>query len=85
MSVQTVATNQTYTIGNKTYKVETYVNDEKLEKPVPLVAIPMMSDYNWQLMCLQDRKENPELYAEFEDVQQTIKKLEKWLSENKPQ
>lgn len=50
----------------------------------PLANIPMMSDYKWQLSCLNDRLEHPEEYEGTEDVQQTIAELRKWLAEHTP-
>ncbi|MGN0546474.1 MAG: hypothetical protein ACI4I3_04005 [Acutalibacteraceae bacterium] len=51
---------------------------------VPLVDIPMMSDYKWQLDCLISRIEHREIYETLlhEDVDATINKLKKWLAEN---
>lgn len=48
---------------------------------VPLITMPEDSDYRWQLGALQDRLINPEKYIDNEDLQQTIKKLTKWLLE----
>ena len=51
---------------------------------VPLVDIPMMSEYKWQLDCLNDRIKNREIYETLlhEDVDAEIEKLKKWLAEN---
>ncbi len=70
----------TYKIDNKEFPVTGYVklNDNF----VPLVDIPSMSDYKWQLMCLQDRLEHPEKYQNREDVEATIERLKKWLEEH---
>ena len=51
---------------------------------VPLVDLPMMSDYAWQLGALKSRLEHPEVYAQFEDVEETVARLHQWLAENKP-
>lgn len=53
---------------------------------VPLVDIPSMSDYKWQLDCLNDRITNREIYETLlhEDVDAEIEKLKKWLAEHKP-
>ncbi len=49
---------------------------------VPLITMPEDSDYRWQLGALQDRLIKPENYIDYEDIQQTINKLIKWLSEH---
>ncbi len=49
-----------------------------------LPVIETMSDYKWQLMCLNDRLEHPEYYEKDEDVPATIKRLKKWLAEHSP-
>ena len=51
---------------------------------VPLVDLPMMSDYTWQLGALKSRLEHPEVYAQFEDVEETVARLHQWLAENEP-
>lgn len=50
---------------------------------IPVLNIKQMSDYQWQLNCLNDRLEHPEKYADSENVEETIKHLRKWLEENK--
>ncbi len=43
-------------------------------------VIETMSDYKWQLNCLNSRLKNPEKYREGgEDVEATIAKLRQWL------
>ena len=46
---------------------------------MPIVNIPMMSDYEWQLECLNDRLEHPEKYADSENVPQVIEQLKHWF------
>lgn len=42
-----------------------------------------MTDYKWQLNCLNDRIEHPEKYKGVdEDVDETIAELRKWLAEH---
>lgn len=49
---------------------------------LPLVDVPMMSGYKWQLRALEDRLENPEKYqAVGEDVEEAIAQLREWLEE----
>lgn len=50
---------------------------------VPLLDIPMMTDYQWQMNCLKRRIEHPEYYEATEDASVTIARLEKWLDEHK--
>ena len=50
---------------------------------IPLLDIPMMSDYKWQLGCLKSRLEHPENYADSENVEEVILKLHQWLEDNK--
>lgn len=79
--------------GNK-YEVERHVknvNDKAITVPEgtrgasPVIKFPMMSDYKWQLSCLEDRLERPEKYADTEDVPATTAELRKWLAEHAPQ
>lgn len=51
----------------------------KLGFEAPILDIPMMSDYEWQLSALRSRKEHPELYEEIEDVKAAITRIETWL------
>lgn len=48
---------------------------------VPLVDLPMMSNYEWQMRNLQDRLEHPEVYREIlvEDVEAVCAGLREWL------
>ena len=68
-------TAETCTIAGTTYTVEEYAQG------VPVIELKMMSDYKWQLRCLQSRLQHPELY-DGEDVQQTTAKLVQWLKEH---
>ena len=54
---------ETMEVCGRNYPVIGYEEDETLGT-VPLLDIPMMSDYNWQLRPLQSRLKNPELYRE---------------------
>ncbi len=79
----------TYNVGGKDYKVEGYikVNNTGTGEQffAPLVDIPMMSDYRWQLNCLKSRLEHPEIYAADEDVPAVIERLKRWLAEHTPE
>lgn len=50
----------------------------------PLLDIPMMSDFTWQLGALEDRLKDPEGYAQRlgEDVAAKIAHLRQWLREH---
>ena len=79
----------TYNVGGKDYKVEGYIkaNDTETGEQffVPLVDIPVMSDYKWQLICLKSRLEHPESYEATEDVPAVIERLKRWLAEHTPE
>lgn len=49
----------------------------------PVVDIPMVSDYKWQLDCLESRLRHPEYYAEHEDMAAVIEGLKRYLEENR--
>ena len=73
----------TMEIGGRTYPVVGYVARESTGQKVPLVDIPQMSDYKWQLQALQDRLEHPEKYLALgEDVEAVIASLRQWLKEH---
>lgn len=72
---------QTMKVGTQDYPITGYVKSKRFGV-VPVVDIPMMSDYTWQQLCLQSRLEHPERYAELEDVEATIAQLRKWLEEH---
>lgn len=69
-------------IGGKEYKVLEIIKDKRSGITAPLVDMPMMSDYEWQKGCLEDRLKNPAKYAEIEDVDAAIERLKKWLAEH---
>ena len=75
---------ETYNINGQDFPIVGYykVNGQT----VPLVDIPPMSDYKWQLDCLNDRIKNREIYETLlhEDVDAEIEKLKKWLAEHRP-
>ena len=75
---------ETYNINGQDFPIVGYykVNGQT----VPLVDIPSMSDYKWQLDCLISRIEHREIYETLlhEDVDAEIEKLKKWLAEHKP-
>lgn len=58
------------------------VSAESSVKTVQIPRLKMMSDYKWQLNCLNDRLEYPEKYADSENVEETIEHLRKWLTEH---
>lgn len=50
---------------------------------VPVIDLNQMSDYQWQLGCLNDRLEHPEKYAAIgEDVEKAVARLRAWLKEH---
>lgn len=56
---------------------------QKQTVSIPVLDIPQMSDYKWQLNCLKSRLEHPEIYADSENVEKVIADLCQWLEENK--
>lgn len=78
----------TYTISGREYKVEEYVKvknkDTQEQYLLPLVDIPMVSDYKWQSDALESRLEHPEWYEKDENVSEVIERLKAWLSEHTP-
>lgn len=77
---------ETMEIGGRAFPVVGYVDRESTGEKVPLVDIPMMSDYKWQLTSLQSRLDHPEWYATIgEDVEATIAQLRRWLEEHSEQ
>jgi len=70
---------ETMKIGGRSYPIVGTVNS-KAFGAVPLVDIPMMSDYRWQQKALQDRLEHSEKYRLIgEDVEETISQLREWM------
>lgn len=51
---------------------------------VPLLDVPMMSDFKWQLTALEGRLKDREMYAKVfgEDVEAVIADLLQWLWEH---
>lgn len=78
----------TYTISGRKYKVEEYVKvknkDTQEQYLLPLVDIPMVSDYKWQSDALESRLKHPEWYEKDENVSEVIERLKAWLSEHTP-
>ncbi len=71
----------TYNINGTEYPVKNYLETDF--GCFPEVEIKMMSDYKWQLMCLNDRLKNPDKYRkQGENVEEAIERLEKWLTEH---
>lgn len=66
-------------INGVKYPVTGYAEHENLGV-FPVVDMPIMSNYNWKMNCLQDRLKNRELYAQFEDVDAAILRLQNWLN-----
>ncbi len=78
----------TYTISGREYKVEEYVKiknkDTQEQYLLPLVDIPMASDYKWQSDALESRLKHPEWYEKDENVSEVMERLKAWLSEHTP-
>ena len=89
LSPESINKPSVYEISGKEFKIEGYTisrNTETNERIfIPVVDIPMVSDYKWQLDCLNDRLNHPEKYEDTEDVPATIERIKKWLEEHTPQ
>lgn len=80
--------NQTNTaeICGKIYDVSECVIVSKREESekktkLPIVSIPYLSDYKYQLIALKSRLEYPECYEETENISEAKEDLKKWLLE----
>lgn len=72
---------KTMKVGQREYPIIGYVETKQMGT-LPLVDIPMMSDYKWHLLSLNSRLKNPEMYrAAGEDVEATIAQLRETLAQ----
>ena len=70
----------TYPIGGKEYPV---IGLSRFKgQAVPVVDVPVMSDFRWQLNALKSRLQRPDLYEKQEYVPHTVNKLRHWLIQN---
>ena len=70
----------TYPIGGKEYPV---IGLSRFKgQAVPVVDVPVMSDFRWQLNALKSRLQRPALYEKQEHVPHTVDKLRHWLIRN---
>lgn len=49
----------------------------------PILEVPQVSDYRWQLEALESRLQHPEYYENREDMAAVIEGLKKYLEENR--
>lgn len=75
---------EVYRLAGKEYPVSAHVKFQG-GGSVPLVDLPMMSDYRWQQGCLESRLRHPEVYAKFENVEETVARLRQWLADHAPE
>lgn len=54
-------------------------NGQPTGQTLPVVDVPMVSDYIWQLNALNDRLQHPERYEQDENLPETINRLKSWL------
>ncbi len=71
---------QTYEINGKEFKITGYVklkdkHGNSSDEIVPVINIPQISDYEYQLMNLKSRIEHPEYYEASENVSEVMKRL----------
>lgn len=71
-----------YIVGEKEWDV---IGWEAIEGVgvFPILDLPMVSDYKWQLEALESRLRHPEHYEGTEDVAAAIGRLRKYLEENR--
>ena len=72
-----------FEFGGKQHPVSGYAKDET-GREIPVVDIPVLSDYDWQRSCLESRLRHPEVYEPYEDVEAAIAKLRAWREEHEP-
>lgn len=75
-----------YRIGCKEFEITGKIkllneSGEPTGEAIPIVDIPQMSDYKYQLMTLNDRIEHPERYEANENVLEVMDKIKRWLLE----
>lgn len=83
-------TDNTYNLLGKDYpisgQIEVRDSEDNVVGYLPLVDIPMTSDYKWQLTCLKDRLDCPDVYSDIDDnVHDAVCRLKNWLEEHKTQ
>ena len=75
---------ETYSVGGREFPVVGHAKvmnrNREVVGTIPIVDIPQVSDYQWQLDCLNDRLQHPEKYAPSEDVEEHIAQLRQWLA-----
>ena len=69
-------------IGGRAYPILAGIRSEIVGGFVPLVDLPLMSDYRWQVKALEHRLAHRENYEGHEDVDSVIAYLRRWLSDN---
>lgn len=78
---------ETYSVGGREFPIvgQAKMIDQNREVvgTIQIADIPQVSDYKWQLDCLNDRLQHPEKYAPFEDVEEHIAQLRQWLATHK--
>ena len=57
-------------------------NGSPTGETIPIVDIPMVSDYKWQSDALESRLKHPEWYENDENVSEVIERLKMWLFEH---
>lgn len=74
----------TVNICGKEYPIDGMLRIKNLNMEIPIADMPMMSDYDYQRMCYEDRINNPEKYIGIdEDVNATTERLKKWLESHR--
>lgn len=74
----------TFNVAGREYPISDYVETKEFGT-LPIVDIPMMTNYKWQKLCLEFRIKNRELYGKHEDVDTSIAELQAWIAKNEPE
>lgn len=75
--------NRTFNLNGREIPIVGMIETEQFGL-LPVLDLPQMSDYQWQLNCLNDRLEHPDEYEGRENVPEVVAKLRKWLEEHAP-
>ncbi len=75
--------NNFYSVGGKPFPIIGHIavreNHKEETVSLPIVDIPYLPDYRWQMDSLRDRLEHPDAYPD-EDVHKMIEQIQNWLA-----
>ncbi len=70
-----------YSVGGREWEVKGWEAVEGVGA-FPILDMQLVSDYRWQLDCLESRLQHPEFYTE-EDLPATVERLRRYLEKNR--